>query len=268
MANHLLNIHVKNMTGDLVTVSIPSGLTAEEGLEEVRQELFRLDSTAYPPLLTKLIRLEETGPLVNDEVVCLFVPESAKLETVSVFDLDATRMVIPLNDKIVYVYRVNTRIRPSYYPFFIASFSPDVEDIKDRLKDWPEYAKNGRNLSDFNVRPRNNEEIMASFRAKTGEEPLISRGKYKPFYSILYWAPIYHTMTEALDYIELTATKDRREVYRRACELDYSVRRFLASPEERIECECGAVVRSVELSSHVKKKAHKDYLKKNPSAME
>jgi hypothetical protein len=231
MANHLLNIHIKNMAGDLVSVSIASGLTVEKGLEAAKHALVTLDETTYPASRTQLFRLEEEkGPLADEEMVCVMVSEPARVETVSIPGTEsAQRMIIPLEERIVYVYSMVHRLFPG--TIYYATFSDDVEVVEKYLEDIARIAHLHR------------------------DETI--------FYNVLCL-----DIATALTDIGITGTKDRSEVYRRAYELipDSTRMLWVKRRTERYECECGSNLKRSSFYSHFKSKKHMDYMKAHPTA--
>lgn len=217
------SIYVKNLSGDLVSLDVPS----EYNLQVVLDFLYSIDPVSYPSSRTLLFRvpsqqlLEEQDfgdskevepPFQEGEILSVFVSEAPTIEKGS-FPIGGqpyVRFVIPIADKTLYIYR--------NFMFQVVTYGMTLSPVVTRPSDSHGYA---RTLYDA---------VLAIHPDVTPDQML----------------DIYD---HVFPYLE-------QEAHDFGWELTHEF-----NPKEPIQCECGSVIQRSSLRGHESTKKHKQFLK-------
>ena len=215
------SIYVKNMSGDLVSLDVPS----EYNLQVVIDLLYSVDPVLYPPSRTLLFRASSQGqdsdtgdskdvepPFQEGEILSVFVSEAPTIEkgTFPIGGQPYVRFVIPIADKTLYIYR--------NFMFQTVVYGMSLSSVVTRPSDSHGYA---RTLYDA---------VLALHPDVTPDQ-----------------------MLDVYDFVFPYLEQEQHDLG-----LEYT---HEYNPKEPILCECGSVVQRSSLRGHEASKKHKLFMK-------
>lgn len=136
------SIYVKNMSGDLVSLEVPS----EYNLQVVLDLLHSIDPHTYPRSRTILFRVpsqqddfgdskEVEPPFQEGDILSVFISDAPTIEkgTFPIGGQPYVRFVIPIADKTLYIYRV--------LQFRVVTYGMSLSPVVTRPSDSYGYAR-------------------------------------------------------------------------------------------------------------------------------
>jgi hypothetical protein len=239
-----ITVYVKNMAGDQLSVELSAG----SSVEQLIQTLSKLDCSQYPSYRTHIYRSSmeekeeeksnESVPLEDGEVVSVFVSDPYVKET-GFFDEDIsihgyvrselkkgapyTRFIVPMMNKTIYLYVMGCENRALYHLSYIPSLGKAV---------FPCFPNQLLFLTSFTSEMN---DIYVGYR----------------LYDVM--KDMFHSITPG----QMKILYDIIDSHYKDSGYFQSYNR-----NENVMCECGSIVRRMNLLGHYTTKKHLAFMKK------
>lgn len=240
--SHSLMIHLKNMAGEIQTLSLDVAVPTLDGICEA---LYHHDPVTYPRYLSLFRIAEEDGDeketIVDDDILCMVLPDSEKVTLLSERHMDYDRNSNSDNSDsecdpdfgmIMYEYGVS---------LYMPSRSSPIEFVCEIIRIERPSLRHKR--------------VSVRYRVDTKED----------IWAYSLWLLLGYKLSKE-EWVSFRARADDI-VWDLETQHGFGDDRYQQNPsnniheDEPVQCECGSIIKNKGMDAHLKTKKHQTFLK-------